>query len=105
MPSGTRSSVCGYPSGDGRIVRKAGTADASASGLRQSGSQADADAIWKAELPFLDEMGLINERLMAIHLSVATEEELQLLAKKGAAMVLCSGSEAIVDGNIPLRQN
>ena len=55
----------------------------------------------KRSIPFLDEMGLINERLMAIHLSVATEEELQLLAKKGAAMVLCSGSEAIVDGNIP----
>jgi len=55
----------------------------------------------RRSIPFLDELGMVNERLVAIHLSVATEEEIRLLAKAGAAMVLCSGSEAIVDGNIP----
>lgn len=52
-------------------------------------------------IPFLDELGLMNDKLIAVHLSVASEEEICFLARKGAAMVLCSGSEGIVDGNIP----
>lgn len=55
----------------------------------------------KRSIPFLHELGLVNKRLIAVHLSVATEEEIRFLAKKGAAMVLCSGSEGIVDGNVP----
>lgn len=55
----------------------------------------------KRSIPFLNEIGLINNYLCAIHLSVAEREELKLLIRKGASMVLCSGSEAIVDGNIP----
>jgi len=55
----------------------------------------------KRSIPLLDELGLLNERLVGIHLSVATDAELRRFAQSGAAMVLCSGSEAIVDGNIP----
>lgn len=55
----------------------------------------------KRTIPFLDEMGLLNERMIGVHLSVATHEELKCYAESGAAMVLCSGSEAIIDGNIP----
>ena len=36
-----------------------------------------------------------------MHLSVATQEELKEYALSGAGMVLCSGSEAIIDGHIP----
>lgn len=55
----------------------------------------------RRSIPLLDEMGLINERMVGIHLSVATEEELCRFAGAGCGMVLCSGSEAIIDGNIP----
>ena len=52
-------------------------------------------------IPFLQELGMLNRRLLGIHLSVATDRELQLYAESGAGMVLCSGSEAIIDGHIP----
>ncbi|MDP4109527.1 MAG: amidohydrolase [Bacillota bacterium] len=55
----------------------------------------------RRSIPLLDDMGLINERMIGVHLSVATDEELEHFAKKGGAMVLCSGSEAIIDGNVP----
>ena len=55
----------------------------------------------KRSIPFLDEIGYLNHRLMAVHLTEATREETQLLASRGAGMVLCSGSIAIIDGIIP----
>ena len=55
----------------------------------------------KRAIPFLDEIGYLNHRLMAVHLTEATREETQLLASRGAGMVLCSGSIAIIDGIIP----
>lgn len=55
----------------------------------------------KRTIPFLKELGLLNERLIGVHLSVATQEELKEYALSGAGMVLCSGSEAIIDGHIP----
>lgn len=55
----------------------------------------------KRSIPFLDEIGYLNHRLMAVHLTEATKEETQLLASKGAGMILCSGSIAIIDGIIP----
>ena len=55
----------------------------------------------KRSISFLHELGLVNRRLIAIHLSVASEDEIRFLAGQGAGMVLCSGSEAIVDGNVP----
>ena len=56
----------------------------------------------KRTIPFLKELGLLNERLIGVHLSVATQEELKEYALSGAGMVLCSGSEAIIDGHIPV---
>lgn len=55
----------------------------------------------KRTIPFLDELGMLNSSLLGVHLSVATEVELKQYAESGAGMVLCSGSEAIIDGNIP----
>lgn len=55
----------------------------------------------KRTIPFLNELGIIHNKLIGIHLSIATLEELRIFANAGAGMVLCSGSEAIVDGNIP----
>lgn len=55
----------------------------------------------KRSIQFLDSLGLVGDKLIAVHLSVATEEEIRFLAKMGSTMVLCSGSEGIVDGNVP----
>lgn len=55
----------------------------------------------KRTIQYLDEIGYLNERLMAVHLTEATKEETQFLAKSGASMILCSGSIAIIDGIIP----
>lgn len=52
-------------------------------------------------IPFLDSLGYLDHRLMAVHLTEATREETQLLARRGAGMVLCSGSIAIIDGIVP----
>lgn len=52
-------------------------------------------------IPFLDGLGYLNQRLMAVHLTEATRQETQLLARRGAGMVLCSGSIAIIDGIVP----
>ena len=42
----------------------------------------------KRSIPFLDEIGYLNHRLMAVHLTEATKEETQLLASKGALQLL-----------------
>lgn len=55
----------------------------------------------KRTIPFLDEIGYLDHRLMAVHLTEATEQETKYLAKRGAGMVLCSGSIAIIDGLVP----
>ena len=55
----------------------------------------------KRTIPFLDEIGYLNDRLIAVHLTEATKEETQYLAAKGAGMVLCSGSIGIIDGIDP----
>lgn len=52
-------------------------------------------------IPFLDEIGMLNSSLLGVHLSEATELEMKQYATSGAGMVLCSGSEAIIDGSIP----
>ncbi len=55
----------------------------------------------KRSIPWLDEQGFINQRLLAVHLTEATDEETRLVAQRGASMVLCSGSIGIIDGIIP----
>ena len=50
---------------------------------------------------FLDEIGLLDERLVAVHLTEATEAEAEHMARTGTRMVLCSGSIGIIDGIVP----
>lgn len=50
---------------------------------------------------YLDAMGLLGPDLLAVHLTEATDQEVQLLAKRGAAMVYCPGSIGIIDGLVP----
>lgn len=50
---------------------------------------------------YLDEIGYLDEQLLAVHLTEATDEETELIAKSGAKMALCSGSIGIIDGIVP----
>jgi 5-methylthioadenosine/S-adenosylhomocysteine deaminase len=50
---------------------------------------------------YLEELGYLDEQLLAVHLTEATDEEAALLARRGARMALCSGSIAIIDGIVP----
>ncbi len=55
----------------------------------------------KRSIAYLDEIGYLDKYLMAVHLTEATREETQYLAKSGASMILCSGSIGIIDGIVP----
>ncbi|SDO24881.1 amidohydrolase family protein [Alkalicoccus daliensis] len=55
----------------------------------------------KRSIPFLEENNLLNSRLIAVHLTEATEEETKQAAKSGAKMINCAGSIAIIDGIVP----
>jgi 5-methylthioadenosine/S-adenosylhomocysteine deaminase len=55
----------------------------------------------KRSIDFLDEHGFLNERLIAVHLTEATNEETALIAKRGAGMIYCAGSIGIIDGLVP----
>jgi len=50
---------------------------------------------------FLDAIGYLDEQLLAVHLTEATDEETELIAERGAHMALCSGSIGIIDGIVP----
>ena len=50
---------------------------------------------------YLDEIGYLDEQLLAVHLTEATDDETELIAKRGARMALCSGSIGIIDGIVP----
>jgi 5-methylthioadenosine/S-adenosylhomocysteine deaminase len=50
---------------------------------------------------FLQKIGYLDEQLLAVHLTEATDEETELIAKSGAKMALCSGSIGIIDGIVP----
>ena len=52
-------------------------------------------------IPLLDEAGLLDEGLLAVHLTEATDEEAALVARRGARLALCSGSIGIIDGIVP----
>lgn len=55
----------------------------------------------KRPIPFLEEIGYLDEQLLAIHLTDATEAEVTQLAQSGARMALCSGMIGIIDGLVP----
>jgi len=50
---------------------------------------------------YLDSLGLLNEQLLAVHLTEADAHETRLIASRGASMVVCSGSIGIIDGIVP----
>jgi 5-methylthioadenosine/S-adenosylhomocysteine deaminase len=50
---------------------------------------------------YLDELGYLDEQLLTVHLTEATDEEAALVARRGARMALCSGSIGIIDGIVP----
>jgi 5-methylthioadenosine/S-adenosylhomocysteine deaminase len=52
-------------------------------------------------IAWLDELGLLDAGLLAVHLTEASAEEARLVAERGASMALCSGSIGIIDGIVP----
>ncbi|MBA4444526.1 amidohydrolase family protein [Cylindrospermopsis raciborskii CS-506_D] len=55
----------------------------------------------KRPIAFLAEIGYLDEQLLAVHLTDATDEEVIQVAKSGAGMALCSGAIGIIDGLVP----
>jgi 5-methylthioadenosine/S-adenosylhomocysteine deaminase len=53
---------------------------------------------------YLKELGYLDDQLMAVHLTEATEDEAGLIARRGGRMALCSGSIGIIDGIVPPAQ-
>ena len=49
----------------------------------------------------LDRLGYLGPRLTAAHLTCATQEEVRRVAESGTVMVLCMGSNMLVDGSLP----
>jgi 5-methylthioadenosine/S-adenosylhomocysteine deaminase len=49
----------------------------------------------------LEQIGYLDDQLLAVHLTEATEDETAQIAYSGASMVLCSGSIGIIDGIVP----
>lgn len=52
-------------------------------------------------IPWLDQLGYLDQQLLAVHLTDATQDEAKLVAQRGASMALCSGSIGIIDGIVP----
>lgn len=55
----------------------------------------------KRPIEWLDKIGYLNKYLIAVHLTDADKNEVQLAAKKGVMMVACPGSIGIIDGIVP----
>ncbi len=50
---------------------------------------------------YLADLGYLDDQLLAVHLTEATDEEAAMIARSGARMALCSGSIGIIDGIVP----
>lgn len=59
----------------------------------------------KRPVQLLDELGYLNSRLHAAHITETTGEERALLAERGVSMALCTGSIGIISGKIPPAQD
>ena len=55
----------------------------------------------KRSIEWLDSIGYLDDQLIAIHLTEATNAEAELLASRGVAMIHCPGSIGIIDGIVP----
>ena len=49
----------------------------------------------------LERLGYLGRRLIAAHLTCATDDEIRMVARSGTAMVLCMGSNMLIDGSLP----
>ena len=49
----------------------------------------------------LSRLGYLGPGLIAAHLTCATDQEIRMVAETGTAMVLCMGSNMLVDGSLP----
>jgi 5-methylthioadenosine/S-adenosylhomocysteine deaminase len=58
----------------------------------------------KRPIALLEEYGLLNEQLLAVHLTDATPNEVRQVAASGASMVLCAGMIGMIDGLVPPAQ-
>ncbi|MCR3955186.1 MAG: amidohydrolase family protein [Gudongella sp.] len=55
----------------------------------------------KRPIEWLKEEGFLGERLVAVHLTDARDDEAKVVARSGAGMILCPGSIGIIDGIVP----
>ncbi len=55
----------------------------------------------KRTIPYLRELNYLDDSLVGIHLTDATDEEAALAARHGVSMVLCSAAIGIIDGIVP----
>lgn len=55
----------------------------------------------KRPIQWLNEIGYLDETLIAVHLTDADDSEAKVVAKSGASMILCPGSIGIIDGIVP----
>jgi 5-methylthioadenosine/S-adenosylhomocysteine deaminase len=86
------------------IQRLAKEADCMIHMHTQQGDRETAQTMMRYEkrpIAWLDEIGFLDERLLAVHLTDANDDEAALVAKRGASMALCSGSIGIIDGIVP----
>lgn len=52
-------------------------------------------------VPYLDSLGVVDDNLIAVHMTTATPEEIELTAKRGATMVCCTSSITTIGGEVP----
>jgi 5-methylthioadenosine/S-adenosylhomocysteine deaminase len=55
----------------------------------------------KRPVEFLEDIGYLNERLIAVHMVKCTDEEVARIARSGASMAFCPSSLIICDGIVP----
>lgn len=55
----------------------------------------------KRPVALLQEIGYLDDMLIAVHLTDCTDEEAATVARSGASMILCPGSIGIIDGIVP----
>lgn len=55
----------------------------------------------KRPIEWLNEIGYLDETLIAVHLTDANDDEARQVARSGASMILCPGSIGIIDGIVP----
>jgi 5-methylthioadenosine/S-adenosylhomocysteine deaminase len=55
----------------------------------------------KRSIALLAELGYLDDQLLAVHMTDATDAETEQVARSGASMALCSGAIGIIDGIVP----